>query len=114
MPKGGTVTITTSEAFLDDEYVSKFAELKTGRYVLLSVTDTGCGMEKNTLDRVFEPFFTTKPVGQGTGLGLAMVYGIVQQSGGYVDVETRIGEGTTFQLFFPRTVECPLTIVDPM
>ena len=101
MPRGGTLTIATRDIFLDDDYARRHEEVRPGRYVLLTVSDTGSGMNRTTLARLFEPFFTTKPVGKGTGLGLAMVYGILKASGGHVSVESEPGRGTTFQLFLP-------------
>jgi PAS domain S-box-containing protein len=101
MPRGGTLTIATRDMFLDEDYARRHEEVRPGRYVVLSVADTGLGMDRRTLTRLFEPFFTTKPVGKGTGLGLAMVYGILKASGGHVSVESEPGRGTTFQLFFP-------------
>ena len=101
MPQGGTLTIATREVYLDEDYVRRHEDLKPGRYVLLTVADTGSGMETATKNRIFEPFFTTKPVGQGTGLGLAMVYGILKASGGHVAVESEMDRGTTFHLFLP-------------
>ena len=102
MPTGGKVTITTGNSFLDEEYCREHEELTPGQYVQVAVADTGTGMTKEVLDRVFEPFFTTKEAGQGTGLGLAQVYGFVKQSGGHVEIESEPGKGTTVRLFLPR------------
>jgi PAS domain S-box-containing protein len=102
MPNGGTVTITTRLSTLEESYPPVQAgELKAGRYATVSVTDTGCGMSKETLARVFEPFFTTKPRGKGTGLGLAMVYGFIKQSGGTIRVYSEPGLGTTLTFYLP-------------
>jgi signal transduction histidine kinase/CheY-like chemotaxis protein len=102
MPAGGKVTITTSNSFLDEEYCREHEELTPGQYAQVAVADTGTGMSKEVLERVFEPFFTTKEAGQGTGLGLAQVYGFVKQSGGHVEIDSEPGRGTTVRLFLPR------------
>ncbi len=102
MPEGGTLTLETSLVELDQAFVDRHVDSSVGPHVCLTVTDTGSGMSEETLGRIFEPFFTTKQGGQGTGLGLATVYGIVRQSGGHIRVESTEGEGTRFQVYFPR------------
>jgi PAS domain S-box-containing protein len=101
MRDGGRLSIETDAVELDETFASHFVDLRAGRYVLLTVSDTGCGMDENTRAHLFEPFFTTKPKGKGTGLGLATVYGAVQQSRGSISVESALGEGTTFRIYLP-------------
>lgn len=103
MGEEGILTIRTENVALDGEYCRFNTEAKPGDYVLLSVSDSGHGMDKETLQRVFEPFYTTKDLGRGTGLGLAMVYGIVKQHGGHITCHREVGHGTTFKLYFPVT-----------
>ncbi|MHB8203039.1 MAG: hybrid sensor histidine kinase/response regulator [Desulfomonilaceae bacterium] len=104
MPEGGRINIATNSAILDEDYCKEHTETKPGEFVLLTVTDTGQGMDKETVKRIFEPFFTTKDLGRGTGLGLAVVYGIVQQHGGHIWCYSEPSRGTVFKIYFPALV----------
>jgi PAS domain S-box-containing protein len=107
MPEGGRLVVGTGDAHLDEEFVRQNPHAKAGRYVLLTVSDTGVGMDEKTCERVFEPFFTTKGPDKGTGLGLAMAYGIVKQHGGFIHLDSEPGKGTAFKLYFPAVDDRP-------
>ena len=102
MPDGGQLTIETCNAHLDDRYAAQAREVTPGQYICICVTDTGTGMSADTIAKAFEPFFTTKPIGQGTGLGLSMIYGFARQSEGYTKIYSEEGTGTTVKLYLPR------------
>jgi PAS domain S-box-containing protein len=103
MTEGGKLIIETKNVFLDNEFCRSHLAARVGNYVMLAVSDTGIGMDKETLAHIFEPFFTTKPPGQGSGLGLSMVYGIVKQHDGYISCDSQPGEGTVFRIYLPST-----------
>ncbi|WP_406642231.1 response regulator [Pseudomonas californiensis] len=102
MPDGGLLVVETSNQQLDRSFTNTYENLLPGDYVVLSVSDNGCGMPETVISRAFDPFFTTKPIGQGTGLGLSMIYGFSKQSHGHVSIKSEVGRGTTVQLFLPR------------
>ena len=105
MPDGGNLTIATANITLDEEYCRSYPEIHPGDYVLLTVSDTGHGMEQGDIGHIFEPFFTTKEVGKGTGLGLAMVYGIVKLHGGHIACDSEPNGGSTFKIYLPAIEE---------
>jgi PAS domain S-box-containing protein len=104
----GVIAIETDVVMLDNEYARQHAEVVPGKYLMLAITDDGCGMNQETYEHIFEPFFTTKGMGKGTGLGLAMVFGLVKQHGGHIWVYSEVGEGTVFKLYFPTVDDLPI------
>jgi two-component system, cell cycle sensor histidine kinase and response regulator CckA len=105
MPQGGELSIQTGNTEIDENFVAQHPGSRAGRYVSFSVKDTGCGMNRDTQSHIFDPFFTTKGLGDGTGLGLTTVYGIIKQHHGYITVDSAIGHGAQFHLYFPRVME---------
>ena len=105
MPEGGKLIIATQSVTLSEQYCKLHTEATPGPHVLLMISDTGTGIEKDALEHIFDPFFTTKDVGRGTGLGLSVVYGIVRQHRGHISCETELGKGTTFKVYFPLAEE---------
>ncbi len=113
MPQGGVLTLETANVTLDASRCRHDPEIEPGPYVMLAISDTGAGMSEEVKAHLFEPFFTTKGVGQGTGLGLSMVYGIIKQSGGAISVYSELGQGTTFRIYLPRVDEAPVAAEAP-
>jgi two-component system cell cycle sensor histidine kinase/response regulator CckA len=111
MPQGGKLTIETANIDIGEEFGREHVGFTPGRYVRLVVSDTGCGMDKETLEHIFEPFYTTKEEGKGTGLGLATIYGIVKQNQGFIDVYSEVGFGTSFKIYLPRMADAGESVV---
>jgi len=105
MMSGGRLTIETGNVWFSSDYAREHPDLSPGQYVMIAVSDTGCGIPPENMKRLFEPFFTTKPRGQGTGLGLPMIFGFLKQSGGHMTVYSEPGQGTTVKMYLPRTTE---------
>ena len=113
MPDGGTITLETAEVVFDHDDTAAQRNVPSGPYIMLAVSDTGAGMSPEVQARLFDPFFTTKGIGEGTGLGLSTVHGVVTRCGGFVEVASRPGHGTTFKLYFPRATEPASAVSQP-
>jgi signal transduction histidine kinase len=107
MPYGGSLTISTGTMEINGQFIKEHGFGRHGRFASVTVTDTGFGIDEDVMKKIFEPFFTTKPVGKGTGLGLSVVYSIVKQHKGYIDVHSELGKGTTFNIYLPLTENMP-------
>jgi signal transduction histidine kinase len=105
----GKLTIEAGNAFLDDNYALAHPDVSPGQYVMIAVSDTGCGIAPEILEKVFDPFFSTKPAGKGTGLGLSMVHGFVKQSGGHIKIYSELGQGSTVRIYLPQPGGCGRT-----
>jgi len=114
MNSGGHLTIRASEVKFAAEDIAGKPDRRAGRFIQLSVTDTGSGIDSATINHLFEPFFTTKEIGKGTGLGLATVYGMVNQNAGWIEVDSTVGQGTTFNMYFPATESAPAKLPPPI
>ena len=112
MPRGGKITLETANAVLDEAYAKENGDVTPGGYVMIAVSDTGTGIPAEIRDRVFDPFFTTKEVGQGTGLGLSMVFGFIKQSGGHIKIYSEVGHGTTIKMYLPRAQQAEDAVQD--
>ncbi len=107
MPNGGIIKVKTDNIIVDEAYVTKNINAKYGKYIRISIIDTGIGIPKENIDKVFEPFFSTKAKGKGTGLGLSMVYGVIKNHGGFIELQSKEGKGTKFDIFLPATTLKP-------